>query len=95
MVRAWLLYAVATWPLWCGFVECQQRLISLDGAWSPWSTVTTNCIKFNGDGSISTVTCGGGTQQQYRSCTNPKPQVRILIFADLLMSSCCAMEARI
>ncbi|TRY76932.1 hypothetical protein TCAL_10625 [Tigriopus californicus] len=52
----------------------QQRPINIDGQWSPWSTITTPCMRANVQGQMMPVTCGGGTQRRIRSCTNPRPQ---------------------
>ena len=38
-------------------------LISVDGQWSPW-----------GEFDVCSATCGGGSKQRIRSCTNPSPQ---------------------
>ena len=43
----------------------------LDGAWSPWSTITTPCFSL-GTGKL--VDCGGGIQLRYRSCSQPQPR---------------------
>jgi len=49
-----------------------RAAISVDGMWSPWSTVKSYCV----DPLIrqNLVTCGGGVETKYRSCTNPAPQ---------------------
>ncbi len=52
------------------------RVITIDGGWSPWSTVSTPCMRPNSLGVMVNVTCGGGTMLQRRSCTNPIPQVK-------------------
>ena len=38
-------------------------MLAVDGAWSSWT--------WSGD---CTVTCGGGTESETRTCTNPAPQ---------------------
>ncbi len=53
----------------------QQVALSIDGGWSPWSTIPTPCLRENAQGEKVEVTCGGGTQMKIRSCTNPRPQV--------------------
>lgn len=55
-------------------VSGQQRAINIDGAWSPWSTISTPCLRQTSTG-LKEVTCGGGKQTKVRSCTNPRPQV--------------------
>ena len=40
----------------------ESNFLAVNGAWSAWSE-TTSC----------TVTCGGGTQDWSRTCTNPEP----------------------
>ncbi|CAB4069969.1 DENND5 [Lepeophtheirus salmonis] len=44
--------------------------INIDGNWSPWSVISTECVDENGD----KVTCGGGEFKKIRSCTNPVAQ---------------------
>lgn len=46
--------------------------IVVDGAWSPWSTVKSYCVDPTARHNL--VTCGGGVETKYRSCTNPAPQ---------------------
>ena len=46
--------------------------IRVDGQWSPWSTVQSYCV--NPKARQNLVTCGGGVETKYRSCTNPAPQ---------------------
>lgn len=41
---------------------------SVDGNWSPWSTLATPCFE---ERTGQTVQCGGGVQYRYRSCSNP------------------------
>ncbi|KAF2363265.1 Thrombospondin type-1 (TSP1) repeat [Trinorchestia longiramus] len=36
----------------------------VDGAWTAWSKLSTPCTK----------SCGGGTREKIRTCTNPKPE---------------------
>jgi hypothetical protein len=52
-----------------------QRVITIHGSWSPWSTVTTPCLRDNAEGIPVPVSCGGGLMNRKRSCTNPVPQV--------------------
>jgi len=54
--------------------DAAQNIINIDGLWSPWSTISTPCLRENALGSKVEVTCGGGSQTRIRSCTNPKPQ---------------------
>ena len=56
--------------------EGGQRVINIDGGWSPWSSISTPCLRQNAAGAMVPVTCGGGKQTRVRSCTNPRPQVR-------------------
>ncbi|KAK3093477.1 hypothetical protein FSP39_016236 [Pinctada imbricata] len=44
-------------------IDCNPQPCKVDGQWSAWINVGS-CSK----------TCGGGTQKQERSCTNPSPQ---------------------
>jgi hypothetical protein len=53
-----------------------QRVININGAWSPWSRISTPCLRKNKQGVMVSVSCGGGLQTKVRSCTNPRPQVR-------------------
>ena len=57
--------------------EGGQRVINIDGGWSPWSSISTPCLRQNAAGAMVPVTCGGGKQTRVRSCTNPRPQVII------------------
>ena len=61
----------------CILVTAQdnQRVITIDGGWSPWSTIATPCLRENKDGIPVPVSCGGGKMTRKRSCTNPVPQV--------------------
>ena len=56
-----------------------ERTITINGGWSPWSTVATPCLRENLKGKQVLVTCGGGKMTRKRSCTNPVPQVRTLL----------------
>ena len=50
-------------------------MLTINGGWSPWSTVATPCereINFV----MVNVSCGGGKMTRRRSCTNPEPQVK-------------------
>ena len=49
-----------------------EAAIRVDGNWSPWSTVKSYCVDPNARQNL--VTCGGGVETKYRSCTNPAPQ---------------------
>ena len=49
-------------------------MITINGGWSPWSTVATPCSRMI-NGISTNVTCGGGIMKRRRSCTNPEPQV--------------------
>ena len=49
-----------------------EALIRVDGNWSPWSTVKSYCVDPSARQNL--VTCGGGVETKYRSCTNPAPQ---------------------
>ena len=49
-------------------------MITINGGWSPWSTVATPCSRMI-NGVSTNVTCGGGIMKRRRSCTNPEPQV--------------------
>ena len=62
------------------FILCHgiERTITINGGWSPWSTVATPCLRENLKGKQVLVTCGGGKMTRKRSCTNPVPQVRSL-----------------
>ena len=55
------------------------RIITVDGGWSPWSTVATPCVRPNAAGVPVNVSCGGGVMMERRSCTNPKPQVKHIL----------------
>ena len=57
--------------------DAREGMITINGGWSPWSTVATPCLR-EIDGIKVNVTCGGGTMIKRRSCTNPEPQVNIL-----------------
>jgi len=46
------------------WVAGQKVIITIDGNWSPWSTLSTPC----------NASCGGGVKTRVRSCTNPRPQ---------------------
>jgi len=46
--------------------------ISIDGQWSPWSTIKGFCVEKNNRQNL--VFCGGGVERKFRSCTNPSPQ---------------------
>ena len=50
-------------------------MLTINGGWSPWSTVATPCIR-EINGAMVDVSCGGGKMIRRRSCTNPEPQVK-------------------
>lgn len=56
-----LLYLIKTMHLWS--LVRSRLCISVDGGFSDWSQWTT-----------CTLTCGSGTSERARSCTNPVPQ---------------------
>jgi len=58
------------------FILCHgiERTITINGGWSPWSTVATPCLREDLKGKQVLVTCGGGKMTRKRSCTNPVPQ---------------------
>ena len=65
-----------------GFSKAQNprnNMITINGGWSPWSTVATPCQRII-NGKREDVTCGGGEMVRRRSCTNPEPQVRKTIY---------------
>ena len=68
-------YYLVIGALLAATVNCQVRVITIDGGWSPWSTVSTPCMRNNALGVPVNVSCGGGQMLQRRSCTNPVPQV--------------------
>ena len=51
------------------------NLVSINGAWTEWSTVATPCLKNITGKGLFPVSCGGGKTIRRRSCTNPAPQV--------------------
>ena len=54
--------------------------ITVDGHWSPWSKLETACSRLNvTTGEWTLVTCGGGVKKRFRSCTNPSPQVALIL----------------
>lgn len=48
--------------------------VRIDGGWSPWSTISSPCMRQLADGTWTEATCGGGQLTKIRSCTNPIPQ---------------------
>ena len=57
-------------------------MITINGGWSPWSTVATPCSRMI-NGVSTNVTCGGGIMKRRRSCTNPEPQVSNFMYLEL------------
>ena len=73
-----------------GVILSEERVITIDGGWSPWSTIATPCLRENKDGIPVPVTCGGGKMTRKRSCTNPVPQVNEKTFiVTILVSLTC------
>ena len=68
MLPAWLLILVTLASLG----PAVESVIRVDGQWSPWSTVKSYCVDPKARQNL--VTCGGGVETKYRSCTNPMPQ---------------------
>ena len=58
--------------------NAMNNMITINGGWSPWSTVATPCVREINGVNVN-VSCGGGVMIRRRSCTNPEPQVSILI----------------
>jgi hypothetical protein len=50
---------------------CLSSEPTVDGSWSPWSTLDTPCVNV-ATGRLAT--CGGGVQMRYRSCSEPMPR---------------------
>ena len=65
MLPVWLLTLASLGPV-------VESVIRVDGQWSPWSTVKSYCVDPKARQNL--VTCGGGVETKYRSCTNPAPQ---------------------
>ena len=71
--------------IWTIFAFCHgqdsvpdsPRTITINGNWSPWSTIATPCLRENLKGQMVPVSCGGGKMTRKRSCTNPVPQVSL------------------
>lgn len=54
---------VKCFHIWRSIMETLVIFITVDGVWASW-----------GSYGACTVTCGGGTQERQRTCTNPAPQ---------------------
>ena len=62
---------------WLSLTGCET--INIDGKWSPWSNLDTDCIKIDDNTGLITnydVKCGGGVKRRTRSCTNPKVYIK-------------------
>ena len=70
------------------------KVTSINGGWSPWSLVTTSCLK-EIDGVLQEVTCGGGKTIKRRSCTLPAPQVKTSVLTGLLSAPKGRLKFRI
>merc|ERR1719222_700926 len=55
-----------------GSIMVVDAKITVNGEWSPWSTLESWCVMPHERQNL--VTCGGGVMTKYRSCTNPAPQ---------------------
>ena len=65
--------------LQCTFITASLPRLTINGEWSPWSKIKSECVRLNETDHVikSGITCGGGVRFLERSCTNPKPQVII------------------
>ena len=65
--------------LQCTCIAASLPRLTINGEWSPWSKIKSECVRLNETDHViqSGITCGGGVRFLERSCTNPKPQVNI------------------
>ena len=65
--------------LQCTCITASLPRLTINGEWSPWSKIKSECVRLNETDHViqSGITCGGGVRFLERSCTNPKPQVSI------------------
>ena len=65
--------------LQCTCITASLPRLTINGEWSPWSKIKSECVRLNETDHViqSGITCGGGVRFLARSCTNPKPQVSI------------------
>ena len=63
--------------LQCTCITASLPRLTINGEWSPWSKIKSECVRLNETDHViqSGITCGGGVRFLERSCTNPKPQV--------------------
>ena len=66
--------------LQCTCIAASLPRLTINGEWSPWSKIKSECVRLNETDHViqSGITCGGGVRFLERSCTNPKPQVNII-----------------
>ena len=68
--------------LQCTCITASLPRLTINGEWSPWSKIKSECVRLNETDHViqSGITCGGGVRFLERSCTNPKPQVSIRVY---------------
>ena len=64
-------------------INASLPTLTINGEWSPWSKVKSDCVRLNETDHKDPrynypIKCGGGVRFLERSCTNPRPQVRLI-----------------